>query len=104
MLSEVFRICLLVPANSATESELLSIIWVLAFERALIGTRALRQLALGLSRNIVSIDLSLVAGLTEVGVTPAEPLGDRATELALELYKVCAMLRTIDYTCTHTHC
>ena len=44
-----------------------------------------------------------MATLTEVGGPPTEPLGDRAAELALEFYIVCAMLRTIDNSSPDAH-
>ena len=37
-------------------------------------------------------------------VTPAEPLGDRATKLAFELNIVCAMLRTVSDTGADAYC
>jgi len=40
-----------------------------------------------------------VAVLTEVGGPPAEPLGNRAAELALEFYVVCAVFCAVDNTC-----
>jgi hypothetical protein len=42
--------------------------------------------------------------LTEVGVAPAEPLGDRATELALELNVVCTVFLTVLYARANTNC
>ena len=55
-------------------------------------TRAFRQLRLLVSAYIIAIALSFVARLAEVRVPPAEPLGNGAAELALELDKVCAVL------------
>lgn len=44
-----------------------------------------------------------MAVLTEVGGPPAEPLGNRAAELALEFYIVCAMFCAVDNTCADAH-
>ena len=44
----------------------------------------LREFFLGYPRNILSVGLSLVAAVTKVGVAPAEPLGHRTAESALE--------------------
>jgi len=76
---------------------------VFDFEWARRRPSTLGQLAFGLPRHVVPFDLALVAGLTEVGVAPAEPLGDGAAELALELDEVGAVLRAVLYTRTHTH-
>lgn len=65
---------------------------MLHFQGALIWARALRKLFLLLSRYVVSTALRLVAWLAEVSVTPAEPLGDTATELALEVDKFLSVL------------
>ena len=64
------------------------------FERTLGQSRALRQFAGLFARDVVALALAFVARFAEVRVAPAEPLGDRATEFALELYKVGAMLVT----------
>lgn len=62
------------------------------FQRATGRAWALRQLARLLARDVVSFALALVARFAEVGVTPAEPLGDRAAELALEFHEVGAVV------------
>ena len=41
-----------------------------------------------------------MARLAEVGITPTEPLGDRAAELALELDEFSAMRRAALYATT----
>lgn len=46
---------------------------------------------------VVAIALALVAGLAEMGVSPAEPLGNAAAELALEFDEIFAMLRAVIY-------
>jgi hypothetical protein len=68
-----------------------------------LGAQAFRQLLFGLSRNIVAVNLSFVAGLAEVSVPPAEPLGNRAAELAFELNVVTAMLRAVLNACADVH-
>ena len=73
------------------------------FEGARRRPATLGQLAFRLPRHVVTVDLALVAGLAEVGVAPAEPLGEGAAELALELDEVGAVLRAVLYTRTHTH-
>jgi len=76
---------------------------VFDFEGARRRPATLRQLAFRLPRHVVPVDLALVAGFAEVGVAPAEPLGEGAAELALELDEVRAVLRAVLYTRTHTH-
>lgn len=44
-----------------------------------------------------------MAFLAEVGGPPAEPLGNRAAELALEFYVVCAMFGAVDNSCADAH-
>lgn len=46
---------------------------------------------------VVAIALALVAGLAEMGVSPAEPLGNAAAELALEFDEIFSMLRAVIY-------
>ena len=56
-----------------------------------------------LSRDVVSFNLPLVAALAEVGVSPAEPLGYGAAELAFELYVVRSMGLAVLNTGAYTH-
>ena len=64
---------------------------MLDFERASCLAWAFRQLADLFTADIVTITLPLMTRFAEVGITPAEPLRDRAAELALELNKISAM-------------
>lgn len=59
---------------------------------------ALGQLTLFLARDIVTRTLSFMTGFAEVSVSPAEPLRDRAAELAFELDKVHAVSAAIGIT------
>jgi hypothetical protein len=93
--SEVPSIGARIPANSAPQSELLPIVGVLDGERTAGGTLAVRQLLLGLAGHVVARQLLRVARLAEVSVAPAEPLGNRAAELALELNEVGAVLLAV---------
>lgn len=67
---------------------------MLQLERTLFRAAAFGQLIARLSRHIVAAALFLVAWLTEMRVSPAEPLGDGAAEFALELDKFLPVLRT----------
>lgn len=93
--SEIFRIFYRVLADTASNSILFSIGRVLNLECAFRGPGTLRQLILGLPTNIVSTTLLLVAGLTEMSVTPAEPLGHTAAELAFKLDVLCPMFLAV---------
>ncbi len=68
---------------------------MLYLEWALLRTKAFRQLALLLSRYVVSIVLPCMTRLAEVSITPAEPLSYIATELALEFDVVKSVLRAV---------
>lgn len=103
--SVVLRVRLQVAADTATECVLLSVERMLDLERALVRTRAFRQFISGLARHVVAAALLLVAWLTEVRVSPAEPLGDVAAEFALKLNKVRSMLRAaLDATANSDGC
>lgn len=86
---------MLVTANGAAERKLCSIWRVVDFERAASFSWALGQLALLLARDVVTVALPLVTRFAEVRVAPAEPLGDGAAELALELDEVGAVHLTV---------
>lgn len=58
-------------------------------------TRAFWQLLFGILTYIVSIALPFMARLTEMSITPAEPLSYTATKLAFELNEVFSMLWAI---------
>ncbi len=75
-MSEVFDVREFVSTNGTAEGILLAVCWVLDLKRTLGPSAALRKFVLGVSRHIVAFDLSCVAGLTEVSVAPAEPLGN----------------------------
>lgn len=93
--SEVFRIFHRILADTTSNSILFSIGWMLNLQRTFGGPRTLRQQIFCLPTNIVSTTLLFVAGFTEVGVTPAEPLSDSAAELAFELDVFSAVFLTI---------
>jgi hypothetical protein len=44
-----------------------------------------------------------MTGLTEMSITPAEPLSDRAAEFALKLNKFCTMSFTILYSSSNAY-
>jgi hypothetical protein len=68
---------------------------VLAASRAFTLAEAFWQLVFGVFADVVAVALALVAGLAEVGVAPAEPLGDGAAELAFELDEVFSVLGAV---------
>lgn len=55
----------------------------------------LRQLILRIFAHVVSVALPFVAGLTEVGIAPAEPLSNAAAELTFELDEVLSVFGTV---------
>ncbi len=57
-----------------------------------------------LAGHVITVDLALVARLAKMGVAPAEPLRDRAAELALELYVVGAVLLAVGDACVRAEC
>lgn len=71
---------------------------MLYLQWAVLLAGALGQLTLFLARDVVTCTLSFVTGFTKVSVAPAEPLRDRAAELALELDKVHTMSAAIGIT------
>ena len=64
---------------------------------------ALRELVFGIPWDIVTLDLPCMTRFTEVSVSPAEPLCDWATELALKLYVVSSMLFAVLDPRSHAH-
>ncbi len=74
--------------------------------RALPLPLAKRQFVLGDARDVLSVDLSLVASLAEVGVSPAKPLCYFTAETTLEGYVLRAMtlaVRGLHRTTTRTY-
>ena len=61
----------------------------------LVCSKTLGQLVFFLSRDIITLVLLGVTGITKVSGAPAEPLGDGTTELALELDKLVAVLLAV---------
>lgn len=90
--SEVLDVRVVVPADGAAEREFGSVGRVLDFERAASLAGAPGQLRDFVAADIVAVALPFVARFAEVGVAPAEPLRDRAAELALELDEVRPVL------------
>jgi hypothetical protein len=86
--SEIFLILCHVFTVAASKAILFSIRGMLHFEWAFFWSWTLRQLIFCLSRNIIPATLLLVARFTEMCITPAEPLGVGATELAFEFYEI----------------
>ena len=64
-------------------------------KRTFTNTLTYWQLVPLLSRYVVSGTLLFVAILAEVGIAPAEPLGDRATEFTFELNEVGSVHATL---------
>ena len=71
--------------------------------RAACGTFALRKLGLRVSWCIVTFDIFHVTTFTEVGGPPAEPVANRAAELALEINVVGAMFWAVYNTSRDTY-
>jgi hypothetical protein len=86
-----------ITAYNATQHLLLSVAPVVAshWTRGCVST--LRQLIFRIFANVVSIALPLVAGFTEVCISPTKPLGNTAAEFAFELDKVLTVLWAIFY-------
>lgn len=68
---------------------------MLAAGGAFAGAEAFGQLVLGVLADVVAVALALVAGLAEVGVSPAEPLGYAAAELAFEFDEVFSVFGAV---------
>ena len=68
---------------------------MLGFKWTFADSWALRKFIWLLTRYVVSTALFLVARLTEMSVSPAEPLGDGAAEFAFKLDEVYTVLPTL---------
>ena len=95
MLSEIFNIRHLVATDGAAEGEFIAVGWMLDFEGAELLALALGQLTYLFATYVVTGALFFVTRLAEVRVAPAEPLRDRAAELALELDEVRSVLLAV---------
>lgn len=58
-------------------------------------SQAFGELVFGILAHVVSVALALVARLAEVGVSPAEPLGDTTAELALEFNEILSVFGAV---------
>ena len=93
--SEVLEIGYFVSADGTADRELGSVGRVLDLEGAGLDAGALGQFADLLAGYVVALTLPRMARLAEVGVAPAEPLRDRAAELAFELDEVGAVVLAV---------
>ncbi len=48
-----------------------------------------------LPRYLITVELALMTVLAEMGITPTEPLSDRAAEFAFEFYVISTVALTI---------
>lgn len=90
-------IVLEVSANSASKHLLLSVSRVIASHRTCPRARTLGQLVLRILAHVIAITLPLMTRLTEMRVSPAEPLCNTTAKLTLEFDEIFAMLGTILY-------
>lgn len=79
--------------DGATERELFDV-WVVHLQGTAGAARTHRERSLRLAAQVVARHLPLVTHVTEMGLAPAEPTGHVATELALELDELGAVLGT----------
>lgn len=86
-----------IATDSASQHLLLAVSLVISAYGAGRGSWAFGQLIFGILAHVISIALSFVAGLAEMGVSPAEPLSDAAAKFALELDEVLPVLWTVLY-------
>ena len=86
--SKVLGVWRHISAHRASQGELFSIWRMCYFEWTFGRARTLREFTPLFPRDVITCALSFVTWLTEVCVTPAEPLGYVATEFALELDEV----------------
>jgi hypothetical protein len=94
-ISKISHVSSLVSANSTTERKFVSIFWMFDLQWATIRSIAFREFALSFLGNIVSINLTLMTGLTKMCCSPTEPLGNRTTKTAFKFNVICTMSRAI---------
>lgn len=93
--SKALVVFLEVSTDGASQHLLLSIPRVITSHRTCPRTRTLGQLLLGVLAHVITITLFLMTRLTEMGVSPAEPLSNTTTKLTLEFDEIFAMLGAI---------
>lgn len=86
-----------IATDSASQHFLLTVSLVISSYGTGAGSWTLGQLIFGILAHVISITLSFVAWLAEMGVSPAEPLSDAAAKFTLELDEVFTVLWTVLY-------
>ena len=99
--SEFFSIILHVSTNATTQGVLFTVRRVIYFQRTIFSF-TLWQLISCFSGNVVATTLFLMAWLTEMCITPAEPLCNRAAKLTFVFNEFHSMSFAIFNTTTHT--
>ena len=97
MSSKALVVLFEITADRTTQHLLLAVVPVLAACRAFTRTQAFWQLVFRVFAYVVAVALTLVAGLAEMGVSPAEPLSNAAAKFTLEFDEIFSMFGTIVY-------
>lgn len=100
--SEVLLILSHIPTNTTSKSIFFTIRRVTNLEWTLLFARTFVELVSRFSWHVITIALFLVTWFTKVRITPTEPLGNRATKLALKLYEFSSVRWTILHTASNT--
>ena len=100
--SEILYIVSHIATDTASKCILFTI-WRVVYLQRTVFTHAFRQLVFSFPRNIISCALFLMAFFTKMSVTPTEPLGNWAAELAFKLNEFFLMLWTALNSPTNSH-